>query len=70
MWASQVHLKHGRGLVARYIMLHDVDSVDALKGFDLEDYSFSASASKDDVLVFLRDAAPAKKPAAKKARKA
>ena len=70
MWASQVHLKHGRGLVARYIMLHDVDSVDALKGFDLEDYSFSASASKEDVLVFSRDAAPAKKPAAKKARKA
>mmetsp|Transcript_28828 Transcript_28828/g.89084 ORF Transcript_28828/g.89084 Transcript_28828/m.89084 type:complete len:274 (+) Transcript_28828:558-1379(+) len=68
--APTVHLKHGRGLVARYIMLHDVDSVDALKGFDLEDYSFSASASKDDVLVFSRDAAPAKKPAAKKARKA
>ena len=64
--APTVHLKHGRGLVARYVFTHDCDSLDALKGFDLEGYEYDASHSSADVMVFSREAAPPKK----KARKA
>jgi len=66
--APTVHLKHGRGLVCRYIIQNDVDDVEALKGFDLEGYSFSDMS--DDVITFARDAAPPKKPAKKKQKKA
>ena len=64
--APTVHLKHGRGLVARYVFTHDCDSLDALKGFDLEGYSYDGEHSSDDVMVFARESAPPKK----KARKA
>ena len=58
--APTVHLKHGRGLVARYVMQHDVDDVAGLKKFDLEGYAF---ASLDEsTIVFARAAAPPKKP--------
>ena len=63
--APTVHLKHGRGLVARYIFMNDCDSLDALKGFDLEGYSYDGEHSSDDVMVFARESAP---PKAKKAR--
>ena len=63
--APTVHLKHGRGLVARYVFTHDCDSLDALKGFDLEGYSYDGEHSSDDVMVFARESAP---PKAKKAR--
>ena len=63
--APTVHLKHGRGLVTRYVFMHDCDSLDALKGFDLEGYSYDGEHSSDDVMVFARDSAP---PKAKKAR--
>lgn len=61
--APTVHLKHGRGLVARYVFMHDCDSLEALQGFDLEGYEYSIEYSSDDVLVFARDAAPPKKKA-------
>ena len=64
--APTVHLKHGRGLVARYIFTHDCDSLDALKGFDLEGYEYDGEHSSDDVVVFSREAAPPKKKARKK----
>ena len=63
--APTVHLKHGRGLVARYVFTHDCDSLDALKGFDLEGYEYDASHSSDDVMVFARESAPPKKKARK-----
>ena len=61
--APTVHLKHGRGLVARYVFTHDCDSLDALKGFDLEGYSYDGEHSSDDVMVFARESAPPKKKA-------
>ena len=57
--APTVHLKHGRGLVCRYIIQNDVDDVEALKGFDLEGYAFESLT--DAVITFARDAAPPKK---------
>ena len=66
--APTVHLKYGRGLVARYVMQHDVDDVAGLKKFDLEGYAF---ASMDEsTIVFARAAAPPKKPASKKRKAA
>lgn len=67
--AAAVHLKHGRGLVTRYVFQNDVDTLEALQKFDLEDYAYSAALSDDDRVVFSRSAPPAKKPAAKKAKK-
>ena len=61
--APTVHLKHGRGLVARYIFMNDCDSLDALKGFDLEGYSYDGEHSSNDVMVFARESAPPKKKA-------
>ena len=46
--------------------MNDCDSLDALKGFDLEGYSYDGEHSSDDVMVFARESAPPKK----KARKA
>ena len=63
--AATVHLKHGRGLVARYVFIHDCDSLEALKGFDLEGYEYDGEHSSDDVMVFARESAP---PKSKKAR--
>ena len=51
--------------MARYVFTHDCDSLDALKGFDLEGYGYDASHSSDDVMVFARESAP---PKTKKAR--
>ena len=61
--APTVHLKHGRGLIARYVFTHDCDSLDALKGFDLEGYEYDGEHSSDEVMVFARESAPPKKKA-------
>ena len=50
--APTVHLKHGRGLVARYVFMNDCDSLDALKGFDLEGYEYDGAHSSDSVWCF------------------
>ena len=64
--APTVHLKHGRGLVARYVFQNDCDDLEALKKFDLEGYAYDASNSSDDVIVFSREGPPKKPPASKK----
>ena len=63
--APTVHLKHGRGLVARYVFTHDCDSLDALKGLTSRAIHYDGEHSSDDVMVFARDSAP---PKTKKAR--
>ena len=47
--APTVHLKHGRGLVARYVMQHDVDDVAGLKKFDLEGADYVIQISQGGV---------------------
>lgn len=60
-----VHLKYGRGLITRYIITHDVDNLEDLKGFDLEDYVYDDAASTDTCVTFKQKGG---EPAAKKRR--
>ena len=46
--------KKARGLMVRYIIDNNVDTLDELKGFDTEGYGFSEAMSKDTELVFTR----------------
>lgn len=46
--------KRARGLMARYATLHRLTEVEALQRFDLEGYSFDATASQADRYVFRR----------------
>lgn len=46
--------KRARGLMSRHAILNRVESVDGLKAFDLDGYSFAAEASDEDRLVFRR----------------
>ncbi|HWI81600.1 peroxide stress protein YaaA [Ramlibacter sp.] len=46
--------KRARGLMARYAITHRLEAPAALRGFDLEGYSFDAGASDADRLVFRR----------------
>lgn len=48
--------KRARGLMARYAAQTNATTVDSLKGFDLEGYSFQPAASEPDRLVFRRHA--------------
>ncbi|KAJ8599660.1 hypothetical protein CTAYLR_005407 [Chrysophaeum taylorii] len=45
-----VHLKYARGLLARYVIINDVDSLEALEGFDLEEYEHART--EGDRIVF------------------
>lgn len=49
------YAKKARGVMARYVIQHKIDSVDALKNFTEQGYYYSAEQSKPDHLVFLRD---------------
>ncbi|HHX34975.1 MAG TPA: peroxide stress protein YaaA [Gammaproteobacteria bacterium] len=49
------YAKKARGMMARYVIQHKVDSVDALKNFSEQGYYYSAEQSKPNHLVFLRD---------------
>jgi len=49
-----VYAKKARGLMARYMMENHVDSVNDLKGFDYEGYSFRPEVSTDNLMVFAR----------------
>ena len=51
--------KKARGLMARYVITEQVQTVAQLKAFDLDRYYFSAADSTDNHLVFLRDEVPA-----------
>ena len=46
--------KKARGLMVRYIIDNDVETVDQLKAFDVEGYGFSEELSKENELVFTR----------------
>lgn len=48
------YAKKARGLMARYIIQNQLDSAEALKGFDLEGYAYSEEQSNSKELVFLR----------------
>ncbi|NLJ11916.1 peroxide stress protein YaaA [Denitrificimonas caeni] len=51
------YAKKARGIMARYVIQHKIDSVEALKNFTEQGYYYSAEQSKPDHLVFLRDQA-------------
>ncbi|KXX72322.1 peroxide stress protein YaaA [Flammeovirga sp. SJP92] len=46
--------KKARGLMVRYIVDHKIESIEGLKGFDYEDYTFNETLSKGNELVFTR----------------
>ena len=47
--------KLARGYMTRYILDHNIDTLDGLKGFDYEGYGFSEAQTKDEnSLVFVR----------------
>jgi cytoplasmic iron level regulating protein YaaA (DUF328/UPF0246 family) len=50
--------KRARGLMARYAILHRLETPEALKGFDLDGYRFAPAASTADTLVFRRQSLP------------
>ncbi|MFD2179909.1 peroxide stress protein YaaA [Veronia pacifica] len=49
------YAKKARGMMARYIIDNRIDSVEALKAFDVAGYYFDQSASSDKELVFKRE---------------
>ncbi|HHX35134.1 MAG TPA: peroxide stress protein YaaA [Gammaproteobacteria bacterium] len=49
------YAKKARGIMARYVIQHKIDSVEALKDFTEQGYYYSAEQSKPNHLVFLRD---------------
>lgn len=49
-----IYAKLARGLMARYIIDHNADTIDDLKEFDLENYRFHEKLSEDHKLVFTR----------------
>ena len=49
------YAKKARGMMARYVIQHQVSTVNALKDFNEQGYYYSAEHSKPDHLVFLRD---------------
>lgn len=48
------YTKRARGLMVRYIVKNNVQSVEELKGFNYEGYTFSHELSKKNNLVFIR----------------
>ncbi|MCK0125901.1 peroxide stress protein YaaA [Gelidibacter sp. F2691] len=49
-----IYAKVARGLMTRYIIDTDANSIDDIKGFDLENYRFHEKLSEADTLVFTR----------------
>lgn len=48
------YAKKARGLMSRYIIKNQLNSIEQLKNFDLDGYAFTAEHSSDDELVFMR----------------
>lgn len=48
------YAKRARGLMSRYVIENRIEEVEALQGFDGEDYAYCAEASDADTLVFRR----------------
>ncbi|WP_428740585.1 peroxide stress protein YaaA [Tenacibaculum sp.] len=46
--------KKARGLMVRYIVDHNIETIEELKGFDVEGYGFSQEMSTETELVFTR----------------
>lgn len=46
--------KKARGMMVRYIIDHDIETLEGLKGFNYEGYAFDANLSKGNTLVFTR----------------
>ncbi|MGM0436357.1 MAG: YaaA family protein [Bacillota bacterium] len=53
--AHAMEAKKMRGLFVRYVAKETIQNVEGLKAFDLEDYAYDSTLSKEDVLVFKRD---------------
>lgn len=49
-----IYAKLARGLMTRYIIDNNADTIDDIKGFDLENYRFHEKLSADNKLVFTR----------------
>jgi len=47
--------KRARGLMARYLVQHKVETVKAIKAFAVGGYRYSEAESRDNTPVFLRD---------------
>lgn len=56
--ALMTYAKHARGLMARYIIRNQITSVEDLKGFDKQGYTYNPQLSSEKDLVFTRDQAP------------
>jgi cytoplasmic iron level regulating protein YaaA (DUF328/UPF0246 family) len=50
------YAKRARGLMARYLSDHRIDTPDGLRGFDVDGYAYAAAESSADTLVFRRKA--------------
>ena len=61
--------KRSRGRFARWMIAQQVETREALKGFDLDDYAFDASLSDADVWTFSRVEVPGRMQAEFQARK-
>ena len=46
--------KKARGLMVRYIMDHNVNTIDELKNFNMDKYRFSEEMSSENELIFTR----------------
>jgi hypothetical protein len=56
-----VHAKRARGLMARYLAENNVSTIDGIKKFAAEGYSYDESRSDDATLVFNRKKQPTKR---------
>lgn len=52
--AIMTFAKRARGLMTRFIIQENINEVEHLKAFDLEDYSFNSDLSSDEEFVFTR----------------
>lgn len=48
--------KRARGLMARYVLENQIQTLEGLKAFNLDGYYYAADQSSDKSLIFLRDA--------------
>lgn len=49
-----IYTKKARGLMTRYIVENNIETIEGLKGFNMEGYAFSDSLSSKNELVFTR----------------
>ncbi len=49
-----IYAKKARGLMARYILKHKINTIEGIKGFDVEGYSYYGGGQGDGPLVFVR----------------